>query len=75
MINTDICEHYMLRSCDNQGNYQCDNQHCKGCLKIINIKSALKLKRIVEESADFYDGRYSEVIGRLCKKMLEDAEK
>ena len=39
------------------------------------IRIALKLKKIVEESADFYDGRYSEVIGRLCKKMLEDAEK
>ena len=75
MTNTDNCNHYILRRCDDKGNYQCDNQHCKGCLDIIQIDIALKLKRIVEESADFYDGRYTEVIGRLCKKMLEDAEK
>ena len=51
----------------------------KDLMEANNLKTSImvnqKLRKIVEECADFYDGRYSEVIGRLCRKILEDAEK
>ena len=51
----------------------------KDLMEADNLKTSImvnqKLRKIVEDSADFYDGRYSEVIGRLCRRMLEDAEK
>lgn len=51
----------------------------KDLMEANNLKTSIivnqKLRKIVEESSDFYDGRFTEVIGRLCRRMLEDAEK